>query len=57
MHVDSARVPSISAAGGKPRSVQGEKLLGEGTDCSGPAKAITVGEGLFQLDALIFMLQ
>jgi hypothetical protein len=31
---------------GRPR------LLGEGTDCSRPTKAINIGDGLFQLDAL-----
>jgi len=27
------------------------RLLGEGTDCSRPTKAINIGNGLFQLDA------
>jgi hypothetical protein len=27
------------------------RLLGEGTDCSLPTKAINIGDGLFQLDA------
>jgi len=27
------------------------RLLGEGTDCSRPTKAINIGGGLFQLDA------
>jgi len=27
------------------------RLLGEGTDCSRPTKAINIGDGLFQLDA------
>jgi hypothetical protein len=28
------------------------RLLGEGIDCSRPTKAISIGDGLFQLDAL-----
>jgi hypothetical protein len=27
------------------------RLLGEGTDCSQPTKAINIGDGLLQLDA------
>jgi hypothetical protein len=27
------------------------RLLGEGTDCSRPTKAINIGDGLLQLDA------